>query len=553
MNIPLFTNYFIGRGHRQLYAMMRGYRILRTNKQLPRIMDTKISLTNHVLDIPLNKTSRFIFGAGILNAELTVRQFLLVRSGGFSLNAALLKSLGNGEKPIAFHLPPIWRKILASHGFTVSQFRSAMVWQGFLVACLGYGVIQILKNSINGFKSLFVKNKKVLGRHVYFIGLTKNELPKPGFDGKSYDVISWYLQWPKKLSNLQSACHSVRGVIPTTLGKVAVVPIPKEPTLTRLNQLLNFVAWGLVATTIATIDLLRGRWWHALMLSDATRSCMVRLQDTSDLASEYLFHNSFASYRPLWTYEAESRGSQVTFYFYSTNCEPFKTNKGYPPLPYSWQAMNWSRYLVWNEQQADFIRRCVGSQASIQIVGPIWFSGSVATLPSLPANLIAVFDIQPRRTSIYSGLGVPIEYYIPSICNQFILDIHDLALQSNWIMAWKCKRKIGSAIHPSYNNMGLKLASSLNLVSIDPDTAALSVIEASSIVISMPFTSTALIARSLGKPSYYYDPSGLVQKDDRAAHGIPVISGREELLQLFHSVVFKKSSSSIPECNMPNI
>ena len=291
------------------------------------------------------------------------------------------------------------------------------------MACLGYGVIQILKNSIHGFKSLFVKNKKVLGQHVYFIGLTKNELPKPGFDGKSYDVISWYLQWPKKLSNLQSACHSVRGVSPTTLGKVAVVPIPKDPTLTRLNQLLNFIAWGLVATTIATIDLLRGRWWHALMLSDATRSCMVRLQDTSDLASEYLFHNSSASYRPLWTYEAESRGSQVTFYFYSTNCEPFKTDKGYPPLPYSWQAMNWSRYLVWNEQQADFVRRCVGSQANIQIVGPIWFSTTAAKLPSLPANLIAVFDIQPRRTSIYSGLGVPIEYYIPSICNQFILDI----------------------------------------------------------------------------------------------------------------------------------
>ena len=215
--------------------------------------------------------------------------------------------------------------------------------------------------------------------------------------------------------------------------------------------------------------------------------------------------------------------------------------------------MNWSRYLVWNEQQADFIRRCVGSQANIEIVGPIWFSTTAAKLPSLPANLIAVFDIQPRRTSIYSGLGIPIEYYIPSICNQFILDIHNLALKCNWIMAWKCKRKIGSAVHPSYNAMSLKLVSSPNLISIDPDIAALRVIEASAIVISMPFTSTALIARSLGKPSYYYDPSGFVQKDDRAAHGISVISGREELLQLFHSDVFKKNSSSIPECNMPNI
>ena len=49
----------------------------------------------------------------------------------------------------------------------------------------------------------------------------------------------------------------------------------------------------------------------------------------------------------------------------------------------------------------------------------------------------------------------------------------------------------------------------------------------------MPFTSTALVARNLGKPSYYYDPSGIIQNDDRAAHGIPVISGVDGLQEIF--------------------
>jgi len=44
-----------------------------------------------------------------------------------------------------------------------------------------------------------------------------------------------------------------------------------------------------------------------------------------------------------------------------------------------------------------------------------------------------------------------------------------------------------------------------------------------------PFTSTALIARELGKPSIYYDPFGICEKDDRAAHGIPILSGQKEL------------------------
>ena len=75
----------------------------------------------------------------------------------------------------------------------------------------------------------------------------------------------------------------------------------------------------------------------------------------------------------------------------------------------------------------------------------------------------------------------------------------------------------------------LQLEKKSNLIEINPDASGYSVIEKWKAVISMPFTSTALIAKSLGKPSIYYDPSGIIQKDDRAAHGIPVITGKEEL------------------------
>ena len=68
---------------------------------------------------------------------------------------------------------------------------------------------------------------------------------------------------------------------------------------------------------------------------------------------------------------------------------------------------------------------------------------------------------------------------------------------------------------------------------IDPDHAAARLIEKSTLVISMPFTSTALIAKNLGVPSYYYDPSGIIQKGDRAAHSIPIISGVNELRSIF--------------------
>ncbi len=67
------------------------------------------------------------------------------------------------------------------------------------------------------------------------------------------------------------------------------------------------------------------------------------------------------------------------------------------------------------------------------------------------------------------------------------------------------------------------------MVLVAPESAAVDVIDASIATISIPFTSTAFIARSLGKPSVYYDSSGLLDRSDEAAHGIPILQSKEEL------------------------
>lgn len=46
-------------------------------------------------------------------------------------------------------------------------------------------------------------------------------------------------------------------------------------------------------------------------------------------------------------------------------------------------------------------------------------------------------------------------------------------------------------------------------------------------IISAPFTSTALLVP--GVLSAYFDPIDWIQKEDRAAHGIPILSGPDEL------------------------
>jgi polysaccharide biosynthesis PFTS motif protein len=96
-------------------------------------------------------------------------------------------------------------------------------------------------------------------------------------------------------------------------------------------------------------------------------------------------------------------------------------------------------------------------------------------------------------------------------------------------MVLKRKRNVGNLVHYQYRNLIDELIKNKNFFSMDADVRAEQLIAQCEAVISMPFTSTALIGREMGKPSIYYFPNDLIMKDDRAAHGIPILIGRDEL------------------------
>ena len=104
-------------------------------------------------------------------------------------------------------------------------------------------------------------------------------------------------------------------------------------------------------------------------------------------------------------------------------------------------------------------------------------------------------------------------------------------------MVLKRKRNVGNYIHYKYRNLINLLIERQNFISLDADTRAQQVIDQCVAVISMPFTSTAIIAREMGKPSVYYFPNDLIIKDDRAAHGIPILIGRDELYNWLSTVL----------------
>ena len=509
---------------------MSGYRNLKVAGRMGSITAVKQELTAFKLNLHERHFSSAVMGAGLSRGELVVRQYLLVRIGGISLNKALLLSAGKPNSKVVYYMPSAWFGILEKHGFQVDRWRSSVLWGLYVCLLLIYGLIKIT----NVVSKYFFKKNSHLQRvkpHAYFADLELSNLPSSNKQGIGRNIIWWYARWKGKSSDIEAIHHSVAKSSTNIVGDFELAyqsgPLPD---LTSVNELVRFIMWSVIALLISSVDLLRGRWWHAFSLNQAALAAQLRIVPSRLLAKEYFFHNSNWIYRPLWTYEAEQNGALIYFYFYSTNIRSFNDINKYLPPPYGWKASNWPCYLVWNHYQEKFLRRATGSQFKVLIVGEIWFNDEETdTVCISKFRTIAVFDVQPQRASIYRLLGLDYEYYIPQVALPFLEDIQAVLNEFGLDMAIKRKREIGKLAHPIYRSATKKIELRENVISISPTISASRVIEKSLAVISMPFTSTALIGVHQGKPSVYYDASAKVLRDDYAAHGIPVLIGKDEL------------------------
>ncbi len=509
---------------------MRGYRSLRRTNQVGLLSSVHEELINlHFAKVDIS-SAKLLFGAGCQKAELIIRQYLFTRIGGLGLNEALLYSLGTKNSSVVYPMPREWQEVVRNFGFRIAGMRCSLAWLGYVAILWGYGVLSVAKYAVISLRELIWPHVAPMGRYVYFSGLTAGNLPQPCRDGRSHDVVTWYFRWKEKADHVDAFCHSVAGAGAHNRHdfKPLFVPHPVLP-LCDFNCFVLFIKWALLAVGRSGWGLFSDRWWSAVLLAESAKAAMVRFQLSDKLARDYLFHNSGRIYRPLWTYEAERKGSRIIFYFYSTNMGTFKRFEGFPSHVGSWKIMNWPLYLVWDECQANFLRQVVHGVANVKIVGSIWFQSSSAEIADLPEGSVAVFDVQPHRSSRYQILGAPEEYYVPEVANQFLSDIHACIRERGGVMVHKRKRNIGKKLHPKYAALVKSFDVVPDVISVDPDISPIRVIEGCCAVISMPLTSTALLGRDLGKPSVFYDPCGIVQKDDRFAHGVRVLSGKNEL------------------------
>lgn len=498
-------------------------------------MDKLSRLLVELYTTPLPRTFQHVDGVpDVENIELAVRQYLLFRFSNVKINSKILSCLP--ERELNTCLPPDWFPILEGNGFAVNRVGCRIKWLGYLLALIFYGIFVAAREVYYAiaFRD-FVAEK--LDQSVMFVGYRKNLLLDNQYiisENNQKTIISWYAKWDGRPPEISQAVSQAKGNSSLYRNGFRYKTMPFDGVPLPFLSALNLLTWTIIHGVGAIFSLVRGKWWNAFMLHEVV--LVKKMEFTSDqcMPKQYLFDHSACSYKPLWAYTAEKRGAECIVYFYSTNSAGFVDKNNIRFHFPAFYIMNWSRYLVWSEEHRDFMadihrNNQIPSFPNFQNVGPIPFEDSGLMLGAVSEPAIAIFDVSPVRDALYWPLGVNVEYYVPSVVNRFLEDVYDAANALGITVLYKRKRDHKRFHHPKYERQCASMRQRTGWHEVEASISAFRVIDMVDMVISLPFTSTALIGVAQGKPSIYYDPTGEMCTDDRAALGVPIVTNKDDL------------------------
>ena len=214
---------------------------------------------------------------------------------------------------------------------------------------------------------------------------------------------------------------------------------------------------------------------------------------------------------------------------FSTNNQRLNIKNRKHLKTFGWKNATWPNYLVWNNYQLNFLNQIVNFKKDIKIVGPIWFQDTEIKFNQKINKFITIFDVSPPRKTFYKLAMITNKHYIFEKVRDFINDIVEIAEELNYIPVLKIKRELSRIHDPRYIHYLNDLINKQKIVLIAPDISAFDLIKKSKKVISFPFTSTSIIAKSIGIPSIFYDPYDCAIHDNDIAQGVEVISDKNNL------------------------
>lgn len=165
-------------------------------------------------------------------------------------------------------------------------------------------------------------------------------------------------------------------------------------------------------------------------------------------------------------------------------------------------------------------------------MNPIYFSTNNIEINSDQRIKIALFDIDPHKKSQHFGISSYNDYDYDeyAIHESFFEDLIFSSKSKSFKFYIKPKRKLRKSQQlKKYTDLIEKLAKIENVDIINPEISYIYLLEKTDLSISLPFTSTSIVAKNLNKKTAFYDPSGKIALNDPGAFGVKILNKKEDI------------------------
>lgn len=502
-------------------ARIRAYNKLRFNQGEKPIFDFINDLVARTFILPDNFFKGIVAAGYEREAVISFRQKLLRITLDYDLSPAVMMAMAGSSRSLRVRLPQSWREDLSAQGLQISKL-SSFLW--FIV------VLGKLKEAIDFYR--LTKNFKNLPKEkngyalllglptCAYCGLSINDDQKQynnfanWFHARHPELCLHIVNGKEQVGGLKSHAKYRENMWPSLIGNKPYKEFRYKAGLIILRSLLS---------------LLKGNWIHAFMARDLLELEYMQKIDESSLPELVALTNSHYIFRPLWSYYLEQKGVETGIYFYSTNTFNIALNSGEYGLIYGYKTMSWSHYYTATPEQANFIDSVTMYPKQISVVGPIPLEDNGAQLPEKRAPVLAYFDVQPFRDAFMSAIGRPVPLYYYEASRRNLEDVILACKKHGFTLALKPKRDVGNRLCQKYKKMIDSLVETGEIILIESHIAAERVADWADVIVSQPFTSVAVVAHNLGKPSVYYDAMQMYKKIQPAAQGLSLLQSYEQL------------------------
>jgi len=507
--------------NKQIRDFLNSYEDLKSSKKIKKLLAAK----NKLSELPLCCNS--LSDSFKKPKMICLHQFLFYRLINNDFNIHLVNSVSK-QRSLKYPLPIKWTRELKNYGINSNTIVCLTLWFFFQIKWYAIGIFTFIIEILRIFNT-----KTINGNYSHFINLGPNNL---SITKNNSTIISWFLNQEESKS-INSITHDVKGSKDFEYQNKKIQRLRNNlPPLKGFFSITKFLFWGFYTIPISILNTKK-----RLLLREEVLNKVIELTKNKNLPKYYLFHNSNWIFRPLWTYTAEKKNCSIILYHYSTNNFSFHFKNENTIQCGHWNITSWPNHWVWNETQKLFVNEFIKFKTNILIKGFIPFSSKPTK--HIKEDLkydksILVFDVQPQKKYFMaSNLQFP-EYYNEINVKKFFEHLQKITRNKKFNIIFKRKRE-SVYTSKSYLNYlkNLKLENN-NWIEVDPDLSAQDVIDffAPKLCISMPYTSTAIIAKCLNFNSVYYDPTEKIDISHYSNNNIEVIQGYKSLENYINSL-----------------